>query len=310
MKLYQNPSQWQVATILCIGVFAISTAAIFIRLAIETAQIKGIGFSLFIAASRLTLASLVLIPTIPFLEQKTIPKKGFYYATAAGICLALHFATWITSLSFTSIAASTTLVTTNPIWVALFSWLWYQVKPHKLTIIGIGIALLGSLIIVGGDTGETEVSTNPLLGNFLALIGAWMASLYLLLAREAQNESFSTGSYVTIVYSTAAVVLLPLPLLFGISYFGYPSDVYLYILLMAILSQVVGHTSLNWAVRWLSPTLVTLAILLEPIGSSLMGFAIFGEIPHNLVLLGAGVVLMGVALAIFGVTEEEQKNYP
>ncbi|MGB3691685.1 MAG: DMT family transporter [Spirulinaceae cyanobacterium] len=310
MKTSQNPSQWQVIIILCIGVLSISTAAIFIRLAIETVQIRGVGFSLFIAASRLTLASLVLIPTIPFSKQKTIPKKEFYYATAAGICLALHFATWITSLSFTSIAASTTLVTTNPIWVALFSWFWYQVKPHKLTIIGIGIALLGSMIIVGGDTGETEVSTNPLLGNFLALIGAWMASLYLILARQAQNESLSTQSYVTIVYSTAAVILLPLPLLFGTSYFGYPGDVYLYILLMAILSQVVGHTSLNWAVRWLSPTLVTLAILLEPIGSSLMGFIVFGEIPHNLVLLGAGVVLMGVALAIFGVTEAGQKNYP
>ena len=310
MKTSQNPSKWQVATILCLGVFAISTSAIFVRLSIETAQIKGIGFSLFLAASRLIFASLVLIPTIPFLEQKTVPRKGFYYATAAGICLALHFSTWITSLSFTSIAASTTLVTTNPVWVALISWIWYGIKPHKLTIIGIAITLVGSLLIVSGDTGGTEVSTNPLLGNFLALVGAWMASLYLILGREAQTRGLSTGSYVTIVYSTAAVILLPLPSLFGTSYFGYPSKVYLYVLLMAILSQVIGHTSFNWAVRWISPTLVTLAILLEPLGSSLMGFAIFGEIPHNLVLLGAGVVLMGVALGIFGVREEEQKNYP
>lgn len=310
MKTSKNPSKWQLAAILCLGVLAISTSAIFIRLSIETAQIKGIGFSLFLAASRLGFASLVLIPTIPFLEQKTVPRKGFYYATVAGICLALHFSTWMTSLSFTSIVASTTLVTTNPIWVALISWIWHDIKPHKLTIIGIAITLLGSLLIVSGDTGVTEISTNPLLGNFLALMGAWMASLYLILAREAQNQGLSTGSYVTIVYSTAAVVLLPLPLLFGASYFGYPSQVYLYVLLMAIFSQIVGHTSLNWVVKWISPTLVTLAILLEPIGSSLLGFAIFGEVPHNLVLLGAGVVLIGVALGIFGVKEEEQKNYP
>jgi len=110
------------------------------------------------------------------------------YAGAAGLCLALHFATWITSLSFTSIAASTTLVTTNPVWVALLSWLWLKEKPNALTILGIGVAFGGGVLIALGDTGAVTAGSNPPLGNFLALVGAWMASLYFLLGREAQQR--------------------------------------------------------------------------------------------------------------------------
>jgi drug/metabolite transporter (DMT)-like permease len=222
------------------------------------------------------------------------------YAAAAGICLAVHFATWITSLSFTSIAASTTLVTTNPVWVALLCWLWFKEKLTRLTLLGIGVAFVGGVLIALADTGAVSAGNNPPLGNFLALVGAWMASLYFLLGREAQRRGLGIGSYVVVAYSTGALVLLPLPLIVGSNYVGYPVAVYAYILLMAVLSQVVGHTTLNWAVRWISPTLVTLAILFEPVGSSFLGYLIFNEVPGLLVLLGAGVLLSGVAIAIAG----------
>lgn len=101
-------------------------------------------------------------------------------------------------------------------------------------------------------------------------------------------------------YSAAAMFLFPLPLLFGASYTGYPEKVYLYVFLMAIFSQLIGHTSFNWAIRWISPTLVTLAILFEPISASLFGYLIFGEIPSNIVLLGGLILLMGVAIAVLG----------
>ena len=228
------------------------------------------------------------------------PAQSLRYAAAAGLCLAVHSALWITSLSFTSIAASTTLVTTNPIWVALLSWLWLKEKPKALTVLGIGIAFGGGVLIALGDTGAVTAGSNPPLGNFLALVGAWMASLYFLLGREAQQRGLGIGSYVVVAYSTGALVLLPLPFIAGSTYVGYPVAVYLYILLMAILSQVVGHTTLNWAVRWISPTLVTLAILFEPVGSSILGYLIFNEVPGLLVLVGAVVVLAGVAIAITG----------
>jgi drug/metabolite transporter (DMT)-like permease len=267
--------------------------------------VDGVGFSLFIAASRLAIASLLLLPAWRNLQQTQLSPGALRYAAAAGVCLALHFATWITSLSFTSIVASTTLVTTNPVWVALLSWLWLKEKPTRLTVVGIGVAFVGGVLIALGDTGTATAGSNPLLGNFLALVGSWMVSFYLLLGREAQRRGLGIGSYVAVAYTTGALVLLPLPLIVGSHYVGYPVAVYLYILLMAIASQVVGHTILNWAVCWISPTLVTLAILFEPISSSFLGYLIFKEVPGLLVLAGAIVILSGVAVAIYGSRDKQ-----
>jgi drug/metabolite transporter (DMT)-like permease len=300
MKILKQPLPWQVGLVLVAGVFAVSTAAIFIRLAIASAGLRGVGFSLFLSASRLAIASLLLLPAWRNLKPSQLSPGALRYAAAAGICLAVHFATWITSLSFTSIAASTTLVTTNPVWVALLCWLWFKEKLTRLTVLGIGVAFVGGVLIALADTGAVSAGNNPPLGNFLALVGAWMASLYFLLGREAQRRGLGIGSYVVVAYSTGALVLLPLPLIVGSNYVGYPVAVYAYILLMAVLSQVVGHTTLNWAVRWISPTLVTLAILFEPVSSSFLGYLIFNEVPGLLVLVGAGVLLSGVAIAIAG----------
>jgi drug/metabolite transporter (DMT)-like permease len=311
MRSLKQPLKWQVGLILVVGVFAISTAAIFIRLAMDAnrfhyvnASAQGVGFSLFLAASRLAIASLVLLPAWRNLRQTQLSPGALRYAGAAGVCLAAHFATWITSLSFTSIAASTTLVTTNPVWIALLSWLWFNEKPTRLTVLGIAVAFTGGVLIALGDAGATTVGNNPLLGNFLALVGAWMISLYLLLGREAQRRGLGISSYVAVAYSTGALILLPLPLIVGSTYVGYPMVVYLYILLMAVASQVVGHTTLNWAVRWISPTLVTLAILFEPVSSSFLAYLIFKEVPGVWVLVGAVVLLGGVAVAIYGSREK------
>lgn len=304
MKNLKQPLPWQVGLVLAAGVIAVSTAAIFIKLAISTAGVSGVGFSLFLSASRLTIASLILLPAWRNLKPSQLNPGALRYAIAAGICLSLHFATWITSLSFTSIAASTTLVTTNPIWVALLSWFWFKEKLTKLTILGIAIALLGGIFIGFVDTGTVSSASNPLLGNSLALVGAILVSLYFILGREAQRKGLGISGYVAIAYSTGSLVLLPLPLLFGSTYVGYPVAVYIYVLLMAVASQVVGHTILNWSVRWISPTMVTLAILFEPVSSTFLGYLIFKEIPGKLVLLGAAILLMGVAIAVFGTKEK------
>lgn len=296
----KQPSPWQVGLILVTGVLAVSSAAIFIRLANMAAGLSGIGFSLFLSASRLTIASLFILPAWRNLRPNQLSPGAFHYAVGAGICLALHFVTWITSLSFTSIAASTTLVTTNPIWVALLSWLWFKEKPSRLTQLGIAIAFIGGVLIALGDQETVNISPNPALGNSLALVGAGMASLYLLLGREAQRRGLGIGSYITIAYSTGALVTLPLPFMFGVNYFGYSSAVYLYILLMAVLPQLIGHTSFNWAVRWISPTLVTLALLWEPVISSCFGYLVFQELPGRFVLVGATVLLGGIVVAVFG----------
>jgi drug/metabolite transporter (DMT)-like permease len=296
MRVSEPPSTWQITVVLGVGILAASTAAILIRLAMVTAGTAGVGFSLVLAASRLSLAAIALLPGWRPLDSTPTTPAALRYACAAGLMLAIHFASWITSLSYTSIAASTTLVTTNPIWIALLSWVWFREKPGKWTIAGIGIALSGGLTIGLGGT-HASTGSHPLLGDTLALVGAWTASLYFLLGREAQRRGLPLGSYITAAYSVAAIALLPLPLLLQTPYTGYPAATYGYILLLALLPQLVGHTSFNWAVRWASPTLVALVILFEPVISSLLGYWLFGETPGTTVLLGAILLLLGVAVA-------------
>ncbi|HEY9700650.1 MAG TPA: DMT family transporter [Trichocoleus sp.] len=303
-----RPTRWQIGSILTIGVFSVSAAAIFIRLALQAAGVQGVGFSLVLAAARLTLAALALIPAWRGFSVVTLRSSAALFSIAAGLFLAVHFATWITSLSYTSIAASATLVTTNPVWVALLSWLWFGEKPRLLTVVGILITLVGGLLVAIGGAGTANTASNPLLGDFLALVGSWAVSLYFLLGREAQRRGLTISHHITLTYTTAALLLLPLPLLFGTAYTGYPIPVYGYIFLMALFPQLIGHTSLNWAVRWVSPTLVTLAILAEPVGSSFLGAIVFQENPGGMVIAGAIVILGGVAVAALGTREKNLRQ--
>ncbi|WP_448569378.1 DMT family transporter [Thermus sp.] len=290
-----RPSGLQVAGVLLLGILAISFGSILVRLALAASGEKSLAFSLVMSAGRMGFAALLLLPGF---RSPIRARKGIPFALAAGAALALHFAFWITSLSYTSVAASTALVTTNPVWVTLLGWLFFGEKPSALTLLGVGVALLGGLLIGLGDA--EGGGTNPLLGDLLALLGAVAASLYFLLGREAQRRGLSLLEYVRLAYTTAFLILFPLPYLFGGGYGGYPGEVYLYILLMALLPQLVGHTSFNWATRHIPPVLVTLAVLFEPVGASLLAFLLFGEVPGLKVLLGALVLLLGVALAVLG----------
>ena len=291
-----RPSGLKIASVVLLGIFAISFGSILVRLALAASGDSSLAFSLVMSAGRMGLAALLLAP-----GWRTLPRSraGLPYALAAGGFLALHFAFWITSLSYTSVAASTALVTTNPVWVTLFGWLFFKEIPSGLTLLGVGIALLGGLLIGLGDA-QGGSGSNPLLGDILALLGAVAASLYFLLGREAQRRGLSILEYVRLAYTAAALLLLPLPYLFGGGYGGYPLAVYGYILLMALLPQLVGHTSFNWATRHIPPVLVTLAILFEPVGASLLAFLLFGELPGVQVLLGALVLLLGVGIAVVG----------
>jgi drug/metabolite transporter (DMT)-like permease len=224
------------------------------------------------------------------------PSQLYSLGIAAGLCLAIHFASWITSLAYTSVAASTALVTTNPIWVALLSWAWLGDRPRRSTIIGIGIAFLGGILIA--HTGETDTASHPWLGNGLALIGAWSVSVYLLLATIAQRQGVSLQHYMLIVYLSATIVLCPIPLCLGIGYTGYAWTVYLWVALMAMIPQLIGHSVLNWSVRWLPPTHVTLAILLEPVIASIMAYLVFQELPNPWVIIGGAILLLGTVVVI------------
>jgi drug/metabolite transporter (DMT)-like permease len=294
-----KPARSQILLVVVIGVIGVSLAAIWVRLAVDTVMVDNqVGFSLFLAASRMILATIILLPTWKNLKLDRAKSAANYYAIAAGLCLAIHFATWITSLAYTSIAASTVLVTTNPIWVGLFSWWWYREKLSLQAIIAIGIALFGGVIMAIADSNIDGSYSNPILGDLLALIGAVMSSLYMIFGSQAQRRGLDTGSYVAVAYSTAALCLFPLPFLFKVSYLGYQRKVYLYVCLMALMSQIIGHTSLNWSMRWISPTVISLSLLFEPVIASLTGAIVFGEVPSTDLLLGGLIILWGIALFI------------
>jgi drug/metabolite transporter (DMT)-like permease len=300
MRSSSAPSGIVVGLVLLLGVLAASTAALFIHLAYEAEGSGSIGLGLVLAAVRLSVASLVLLPAWWGLRKAPRGAGARGYAVLAGIFLGLHLALWIISLAYTSIVASATIVTTNPIWVAIFLWLWRGERPSRLTAAGIVVAISGGTLIAVGDAGGSSAGTRPLLGDLLALGGALTVSLYLILGREAQHRGLGLGQYVATAYVVGALTLLPAPLLLGSGYSGWPAEVYLYGILLAFIPQLVGHSSFNWAVRWVSPTLVALVILAEPVGGSILGYLVFGEVPGALVLAGATVLLIGVAGAVWG----------
>jgi drug/metabolite transporter (DMT)-like permease len=253
---------------------------------------------LTIAAGRIALASLILTPIAwarsgPALRR--VARRDLWLAIAAGVCLAAHFASWISSLAYTSVASSTALVTTNPVFVALATWLIFRERLSPGTWAGVLLTVGGSLLIGLSDSGGGGGSA-PLLGDGLALLGAVAVSGYFLLGRRLR-ERLALLPYIWLVYTAAAVGLLVALALSGQSLLGLPPAGYLLILGLAVGPQLLGHTAFNWAIKYLSPTLVTVAILGEPIGSAALALAIFHQPLQLLQLVGGGVLLAGIVVA-------------
>ncbi len=289
--------------VLAVGVLIVSTAAILIAAAINDG-----ARPLTIAAGRLTFAALLLTPialTKSGHELQVISRRDWLLGVGAGTFLAVHFAAWISSLDYTSVASSTALVTTNPIFVALASWLIFRERLSWGVWAGVGLTVLGSALIGFSDSGGGGGS-NPLLGDGLALLGAVCASGYFLLGRSLRAR-LTILPYIWMVYSSAAVILLVWMALAGQSLFGLPTSVYLLLLGLAIGPQLLGHTAFNWAIRYVSATLVTVAILGEPIGSALLAFLILQQPIQGLQLMGGGVLLLGIAVATLAERRAQQQ---
>jgi drug/metabolite transporter (DMT)-like permease len=282
------PSRPVLATVLAVALVAISFAAILVRLAD--------GPPLIVALYRMVIASVVVLPlTIRSLKRTPIRGRVAWLTAAAGASLALHFATWITSLSYTSIAASVTLVATTPLWVALIAWLVLGIAPTLGVMIGVVLAVAGAAVI-----GFTDLigGSRPLLGDGLALIAGIAAASYFLIGRTVMRSGVSVSAYVGSAYSVAALFLLPLPFLFGLSYVEYPSSTFLWVAMLALVPQLIGHTGLNYAAKYLNPTMVATVTLAEPIGSGALALVFFGEMPSLNTLVGAALLLLGLVFTI------------
>lgn len=301
------PRPVKLAAILILGALAASTAALWIRLVLDAVDASGPGVSFWIAAVRLGIAALVFLPGWQRFRRRRYSWSQGGYSIAAGACLALHFGAWISSLSYTSITASTVLVTTTPLWIALVSWLLWRERPTDLTSLGMVVALGGGIAMALVDGNVDIEAAAPVLGNVLALFGAWAVTGYLLLGRAAQGRGMTTGHHVMLAYSVAAALLLLLtliPQLLGVASFSPPVEpplnAYGWLLALALLPQLLGHSCLNWSVRWVSPTLVSLTILTEPLVASLLGYFVFNEQPTAASLGAASFVLLGVLMAVLG----------
>ena len=275
--------------VLAIGVICVSFAALFIRLADAP--------PLVIAAYRLSLASLAILPvgvTHSLRQKRRLIGSDLPLMLLAGACLALHFGLWITSLKYTSVATSVVLVTSSPILLAVASRFLFKQRLSKIAVIGILVSLAGGVLI---SYGNWQLGSRPLEGALLALGGAIAVCGYLLVGQKLRQNA-SVISYVTVVYTSAAVLLLLSALAFGYSAVGYSGKTYLMLVLLAVVPQLIGHSSLNWSLRFVPATLVAVAVLGEPVGATLWAFIFLKESPTTLELIGGALILGGIFLAL------------
>ena len=291
------PPRWLPFLVLGLGVLIISFGAILARLA----QTHGLP-SLAIAALRLGLATLVISPIALWQSRcalLNITRRQIGLALGAGFFLALHFATWISSLEYTSIASSTALVTTNLLWIGIASFFLFGDKPGKIMFGGIVVSLLGSLLIFWSDSRDSAPGSNPMFGNFLALVGSWCFSAYLLIGRRLRAD-LPLPAYVWLAYGGAALFLLLACALSGVPLSGYAIPAYWAALGMALGPQLLGHSAYNWSLKHVSPTFVAVVTLGEPVGSAIMAWLFFGESFALLQGIGFVMLLAGIYLAAVG----------
>lgn len=226
----------------------------------------------------------------------------------AGVFLGSHFATWITSLEYTTVASSVVFVTTAPLWVALLSPIFLKEKLSGWTAVGLVISLLGSFIV--GLSSTCTISDQRLvcsgfnnmfsgryfIGNMLALAGAFLSGGYIMMGRKVRN-SLSLPIYTAVVYGVASIVLILLVSLTGTRVTGFAPKSYLWIIALALIPQVIGHTAFNWALKYLSAAYVSIALLGEPVGTVILAALLLHELPTTLEILGGILILTGITVA-------------
>ena len=270
-----------------LAVACISTGAPFARWAAPAPPIA-------IAALRVGIAAVLLLAAgwhdLPALAK--VARRDRPFVVLSGLLLALHFGSWIASLSFTSTAASVALVCTNPIFAALFGRVFLGDRVASREVMGIAIAAVGCGVLAGGDW---SAGGDALIGDGLALVGAASAAGYLVVGRRLR-EGVPLLPYLGMVNAIAAVALAVAAVATGVDVGAIEPQAYVACAGAALVASFVGHSLLNAAVRVTPTHLVALAILGEPIGSSLITWVWFGEQPPVHAAAGGAVVLVGIAL--------------
>lgn len=296
-----QPATTPPGLVLAVGVVVASSSSILIRFVQPEVS------SLVIAAYRMGIASLLLAPIVLLRHRRELSRIGradLLLVMLAGGLLAAHFATWITSLEYTSVASSVVLVQTNPLFVALLSpWLLKE-RVSGPVFVGLALSLVGSLLVGFSDacTGlpcpeiADSLSGSALRGDVLALAGGIAGAGYVMIGRRVRPR-VALMPYVGLAYSVAAVVLAVAAIGSRQPLAGFSTVNLLWLLLLALGPQIIAHSSYNWALRYLPASVVSLTLLGEPVGSTLLAYLILEEQPPLLRLVGGGLILAGIAVA-------------
>jgi drug/metabolite transporter (DMT)-like permease len=275
---------------LVVGVIAVSASAIFVKLCSAPSGV--------IAFYRLFFSVLFMLPI--FLTKKyvselrLITKKDWLFSAIAGILLAFHFILWFESLNYTSVASSTVLVTLQPLFAFLGTYFFFKEKLSGKAIISGVIAVIGSTIISWGDF---QISGAALFGDILAIIACAFVTGYLLFGQTVRKR-LSLITYTFVVYFMSSVTLLIYVLLRKESVLPADTHDWVYFILLALFPTLLGHTLFNWSLKWLSTSTISMAILFEPVGATILAYFLLKEYVSFSQIVGGIIVICGISLFI------------
>lgn len=275
-----------------IGVISISLSAIFVKLAKADSGV--------IAFYRLLFSVLIMSPLFFYKythELKELTKRDWIFSSIAGIFLAFHFILWFESLNYTSVASSTVLVTLQPIFAFIGTYFFFKEKLSAKTILSGIIAIIGSFLISWGDF---KVSGSALYGDLLALIACGLITGYLLFGQDVRKR-LSLITYTMVVYSISTICLFLYVLVKGESFGPYSPMTWIWFLLLAIIPNLFGHTLFNWAVKWVSTNVISVAVLFEPIGAAILAYFVFAEKLMTTQIIGGTIVIAGILLFVIDI---------
>ncbi|MGD9679231.1 MAG: DMT family transporter [Vulcanibacillus sp.] len=279
-----------------IGVISISTAAVLVKLSTAPSSI--------LAAYRMLFTVIILsVPTLIFnrKEFKTLTKKDLIYSFLSGIFLAFHFLAWFESLQYTSVASSVVIVSLQPIFAMIGVYIFFKERITRIELIGALLAVTGSIIIGWGDF---KLGNQAIYGDILALLGAALVTGYWLLGQNVRKR-LSLLPYVLLVYCTSFVVLIIYNLISNTNLIHYSIREWIIFIALAIIPTIFGHTALNWAVKYLSTTTISISILAEPIGASILAYIILGEIILVTQVIGGLVIILGISIYLISLSSKK-----
>ena len=271
---------------LFVAIIAVSTSAILVRLSNATPGI--------IAFYRLFFTVVLMLPLLPrYLKSfKSISVKVWVGCAVAGLSLAFHFILWFQSLELTSVASSVVLVTLQPLFAFVGTVIFFKERYRFGAVIGALLSILGSVIISWGDF---RLSSTALVGDCLALAACAVVTIYLMIGQQVR-QTLQLYTYTFIVYSFSLITLFIYNLIIKAPFTGYSFNNWVWFVLLAALPTLLGHTLFNWTVKFVGVTTISMGILGEPIGASILAYFIFGETLRPMQILGSLVILIGIGI--------------